>query len=64
MFDDVLKRGQKYCKNCRYSTISGKKMYCLKNHLNRTFVYETCDKYDKPEEVFRDVQVWKYFSMT
>ena len=33
----------------------------MKNHFNRTYVYMTCDKYDKPDEMYKEVvEIWRY----
>ena len=59
-----MNNNKNYCGNCQFSTVSHNKMFCLKNHFNRTYVYKTCEKYEKPEQVFKEVvAVWKYFGM-
>lgn len=54
MPEEIIKNRYSYCKDCRFSSVSNGKMYCAKKNLNRTFVYNSCEKFESPEEKYID----------
>lgn len=57
-----MSKENKFCRDCKHSKVLNKRIFCMKNHFNRTYVYKTCEKYDKPDDIYSDaVQIWQYF---
>lgn len=50
MAEEKLKMIEARCKNCRLVVRSGNKLYCSKDALRRTFPYNYCLSFERPDE--------------
>ena len=50
MVEEKLKMIEARCKNCRLVVRSGNKLYCSKDALRRTFPYNYCLSFERPDE--------------